>query len=81
MRRFLDDSRDDHTTDEDKEEASWSVALSDDCEGCDDIRVVLTLEPVGSAGTGVVAHLAAPTARRLRGALAAALKEAGEPLD
>lgn len=52
--------------------------MSDDCEGCGDLRVVLTLEEVGRAGQGVVAHLAPPTARRLRGALAAALAELGE---
>ena len=52
--------------------------MSDDCESCGDLRVVLTLEEVGRAGTGVVAHLAPSTARRLRGAVAAALRELGE---
>lgn len=54
------------------------VGVSDDCDGCADLRVVLTLEEVGRAGTGVVAHLAPATARRLRGAIAAALRELGE---
>jgi hypothetical protein len=53
--------------------------MSDDCEACADLRVVLTLEEVGRPGQGVVAHLAPSTARRLRGALAAALAELGEP--
>ena len=52
--------------------------MSDDCEECGDLRVVLTLEEVGRAGQGVVAHLAPATARRLRGALGAALAELGE---
>ena len=79
MRRFVDDATDDHPAgDEDKAPASWSVALLDDCEGCDDLRVELTLEEEGGHGTGVVAHLAPATARRLRGALAAALREVGE---
>ena len=75
----MDDATDDHPAgDEDKAPASWSVALLDDCDGCDDLRVVLTLEPAGEHGRGVVAHLAPDTARRLRRALAAALKEIGE---
>ena len=78
MRRFVDDATDDHPDDEDKAPASWSVALLDDCEGCDDLRVVVTLEDAGEHGRGVVAHLAPDNARRLRRALAAALKEIGE---
>jgi len=39
---------------------------------------VLTLEEVGHSGLGLVAHLAPATARRLRVALAAALREIGE---
>lgn len=54
------------------------MGISDDCEHCDDLRVVLTLEEVGRAGYGVIAHLAPDTARRLRGALADALREVGE---
>lgn len=70
---------DDHPEgDEERPPASWVVGLSDDCEGCDDLRVVLTVEEKGAAGTGVVAHLAPANARRLRQALAAALREVGE---
>jgi hypothetical protein len=78
VRRFLDDATDDHPSDEDKSSVSWSVALLDDCEGCGDLRVVVTLEPVGEQGRGVVAHLAPSTAHRLRAALATALREIGE---
>jgi hypothetical protein len=79
MRRSIDDSRDDHPDgDDERPPASWAVALSDDCEGCGDLRVVLTVEELGRAGTGVVAHLAPGTARRLRVAVAAALRELGE---
>lgn len=80
MRRFVDDATDDHpaTDDSDQSPMSWSIALTDDCETCVDPRVVLTVEEVGQHGKGLVAHLAPPTARRLRTALAAALKELGE---
>jgi hypothetical protein len=82
MRRSIDDARDDHPADDDERPgASWVVALEDACEGCGDgeLRVVVTLEEVGRPGTGVIAHLAPDTARRLRAAIAAALKEIGEP--
>jgi hypothetical protein len=79
VRRSIDDAVDDHPADdEDRPPASWAVGMSDDCEGCGDLRVVLTLEEAGRAGQGVVAHLAPATARRLRAALAAALTELGE---
>ena len=86
MRRSLDDARDAHPAaapgeDEDKPPASWMVQLLDDCEACGDLRVSLTLEDAGRAGTGVVAHLDPAGARRLRAALAAALREAGEDPD
>lgn len=77
MRRFVDEATDDHPEDEEKAPANWSVALLDDCESCDDLRVVLTLEPAGEHGRGVVAHLAPESARRLRAALATALREIG----
>ena len=78
MRRFVDDAADDHPADdEEKAPASWSVALLDDCDGCEDLRVVLTVEPVGEHGRGVVAHLAPDNAVRLRRALATALREIG----
>ena len=81
MRRSIDDALDDHPDgDEERAPVSWAVALSDDCEACGEgeLRVVLTVEESGRAGYGLVAHLAPATARRLRGALGAALRELGE---
>src|SRR6516164_9413078 len=81
MRRSIDDAKDDHPADDDERPpVSWAVALSDDCDACGlgEPRVVLTVEEVGAAGLGLVAHLAPATARRLRSAIAAALKEIGE---
>jgi hypothetical protein len=79
VRRSIDDHLDDHPAgDDERPPASWAVGLSDDCEACGDTRVVLTLEEHGSAGYGVIAHLAPATARRLRVAIRDALKELGE---
>ena len=54
------------------------VQLTDDCDACGDLRVLLTLEDQGGAGSGVVAHLDPAGARRLRAAIADALREVGE---
>ena len=82
MKKLADYGADDHPADDpERAQAAWAVALLDDCEECGDLRVELTLEEVGQAGRGVVAHLAPATARRLRGALATALRELGEPAD
>jgi hypothetical protein len=82
MKKRADYGTDDHPAgDPERAQAAWSVVLFDDCEGCDDLRVELTLEEAGQAGRGVVAHLAPATARRLRAALGTALREMGEPLD
>ena len=78
MRRSIDDAADDHPLDDERPPANWMVGLSDDCDGCADLRIVLTLEEAGRAGTGVIAHLGPANARRLRAALAAALREIGE---
>jgi hypothetical protein len=79
VRRSIDDHLDDHPAgDEERLPASWAIGISDDCEACADIRIVLTVEEAGRAGYGVVAHLAPTTARRLRVAIADALKEVGE---
>ena len=81
MRRSIDDSLDDHPADDDERPpVSWAVALTDDCDSCGEgePRVVLTVEESGRAGLGLVAHLAPTTARRVRSALAAALREIGE---
>jgi hypothetical protein len=79
MRKSIDDATDDHPADSaERPPVSWAVMASDDCLDCEDVRVGLTLEEVGAAGRGLVAHLAPATARRLRAALAAALAELGE---
>jgi hypothetical protein len=81
VRRSIDDAVDDHPADDDERPpVSWAVALSDDCDGCGigELRVVLTMEEAGRAGYGLVAHLAPDTARRMRAALAAGLREVGE---
>jgi hypothetical protein len=82
VKKLADYGRDDHPDDDpERQQAAWTVAVLDDCDGCSDVRVELTLEEVGRAGQGVVGHLAPATARRLRAALATALREIGEPLD
>ena len=45
MKRSIDDSVDDHPEgDDERPPANWTVGMADDCEACDDLRVVLTLE-------------------------------------
>ncbi|HEX5366175.1 MAG TPA: hypothetical protein VFW63_05875 [Acidimicrobiales bacterium] len=79
MRRSIDFAFDDHpAADDDKARTAWVVAATDDCTACGDVRVEVSLEDEGANGTGVAAHLTAATARRLRAALAAALREVGE---
>lgn len=62
---------------EDASPVSWAVAISDDYDDAEP-RVVLTVEEVGRAGAGLVAHLPPDLARRLRAALADALREVGQ---
>jgi hypothetical protein len=78
MKKLADYGRDDHPADDDRAQIAWAVAVLDDCDGCDDVRVELTVEEVGRPGSGLVAHLAPETARRLRTALTTALREGGE---
>lgn len=81
MRRSIDDHQ--LTADElppnedDLQLVSWAVAISDDYDDAEP-RVVLTLEEVGRAGAGLIAHLSPAIARRLRAALRDALREVGE---
>ena len=56
---------------------AWTVSVSDDYVDAEP-RVQMTVERVGDAGNGLVAHLSPTNARRLRTALADALKEIGE---
>jgi hypothetical protein len=79
MKKLTDYGRDDHPADDpERSQLAWAVAIMDDCEGCEDIRVELTLEEVGRPGQGLVAHLSPATARQLRKALTGALGEIGE---
>jgi hypothetical protein len=80
VRRSIDDSTDDHPADEERPPVSWMVGLTDDPDASDDgaPRVSITLEEHGGAGYGLVAQLAPDTARRMRAAIAAALREVGE---
>ena len=59
---------------------SWTIAVSDDYDDAEP-RVQLTVERLGEAGEGLVAHLSPINARRLRRALADALREVGEPIE
>jgi len=80
VKKSIDFALDDHLQDdEERPRTAWAVAVVDDCEGCGDLRVELTLEEEGRPGAGVVAHLAPATARRLAAAIAVALREIGEP--
>ncbi|MFM7063311.1 MAG: hypothetical protein ACKO04_07435 [Actinomycetes bacterium] len=56
---------------------SWAVGICDDYDDAG-LRVQLTVEELGAAGTGLVAHLDPDAARRLRLALRSALKELGQ---
>ena len=84
MRRSIDDHP--ATTDDlppglegDLAPVSWAIAISDDYDDARP-RVVLTVEEVGRAGAGLVTHLDPALARRLRAAIADALREIGEPI-
>ena len=78
MRKFIDEGTDDHPADEDKAAMNWVVAVNDDCDGCADLRVLVTLEECDRKGEGLVAHLGADAARRQRAALSSALRVLGE---
>ena len=81
MRRSIDDypfSADDLPVGaDDATLVAWAVAISDDYDDTEP-RVVLTVEEVGRAGEGLVAHLGPEHVRRLRVALRDALREIGE---
>ena len=81
MRRSIDDypfSADDVPEGaDDAMRISWAVGICDDYDDTEP-RVVLTVEEVGRAGQGLVAHFTPDHARRLRVALRDALREIGE---
>jgi hypothetical protein len=79
VKKLADYGVDDHPVDDpERTQITWIVAALDDCEECVDPRVELTVEEAGKNGTGLVGHLAPDSARRLRAALALALREMGE---
>jgi hypothetical protein len=81
MRRSIDDYPFDESDlppgADDAAQLSWAVAISDDYDDAEP-RVVFTVEEVGRPGEGLVAHFTADHARRVRGALADALREIGQ---
>jgi len=83
MRRSIDDYPFDaadyppHYEEDELTPISWAVAIADDYDDAEP-RVVLTVEEVGRAGGGLVAHLSPAVARRLRVAIRDALREIGE---
>jgi hypothetical protein len=81
MRRSIDDHpfalEELPSSEDDLQQLSWAVAISDDYDDGEP-RVVLTVEEVGRPGAGLVAHLPVAVARRLRVALRDALREVGE---
>ena len=81
MRRSIDDhpftAEELPQGDDDVQQLSWAVAISDDYDDAEP-RVVLTVEEVGRPGSGLIAHLPPGVARRLRVALRDALREVGE---
>jgi hypothetical protein len=82
MKKLVEYGRDDHPEgDPERAQLAWAVAAMDDCEECNDVRIELTLEEAGSPGAGMVGHFSPATVRQLRAALAAGLRELGEPVD
>jgi hypothetical protein len=79
VKKLADYGADDHPADDpERTQITWIVAVLDDCDECGDARVELTVEEAGNPGAGLVGHLSPATARRLRAALATALREIGE---
>lgn len=79
MKKSIDFGLDDHPEgDDERPRTAWVVSVVDDCDGCADLRVEVNLEEEGRGGTGVTAHLSPVSARRLRAAVAAALREIAE---
>jgi hypothetical protein len=82
MRRSIDDDQIPVPPVDDADDltaVNWAVSICDDYDDAS-VRVQLTVEEVGAAGTGLVAHLDPAQARRLRLALRSALKELGQDL-
>jgi len=80
VKKSVDAAFDDHPDDGDRPPVAWSIAITDDCDDCADLRVEVTFEEKGAVGHGVTAHLSPAGARNLRAALAVALRDLGEPI-
>jgi hypothetical protein len=80
MKKSIEFAFDDHPDGDERPPTAWVVSITDDCDACADLRVEILFEERGGAGTGIAAHLAPATARRLRAALASALTDLGEDL-
>jgi hypothetical protein len=79
VKKLADYGTDDHPAgDPERAPLAWTVAIMDDCDECEDLRVELTVEEQGRPGAGLVGHLAPASARKLRAALRTALRELGE---
>ena len=78
VKQSVDFDFDDHPDDDERPRTAWAVSVTDDCDGCNDLRVEVTFEEEGRPGTGVTAHFSPATARRIRAAIASALREIGE---
>ena len=78
MKKSIDFGLDDHPDGDESPGTAWAVAITDDCEACDDLRVEVNIEDRGRNGEGLTAHLSPASAKRLRAAIASALKELGE---
>jgi hypothetical protein len=78
VKKSVDFDFDDHPAGDERPRTAWAITVTDDCDGCEDLRVEITFEEEGQPATGVTAHLAPATARRLRTSIAAALREIGE---
>jgi len=81
MKKSIDFAMDDHPPGGERPPASWAVAIADDCDECQDIRVELTVEEEDRRGTGIISHLTPDSARRLRAALAEGLRQLGEGVE
>ena len=79
MKQSVDFGHDDHPEDDpERPRAWWIVAVTDDSDGCQELRVEVTIELGGDVGERATAHLNPDTARRVRAAIAAGLREIGE---
>ena len=81
MKKSIDFAMDDHPRGGERPPSSWAVAIADDCDECQDLRVELTVEEEDRRGMGIISHLSPQSARRLRAALAEGLRQLGEGVD